>query len=93
MFVLFLSHCFLSFELFIQKHNMHMNKFIIKIITETVSSIVQVSYGAKDGSELMILLPLCPKCWNYRSTAWRLTFDVLRIESSAVCVLGKHHTS
>lgn len=51
MFVLFLSHCFLSFELFIQKHNMHMNKFIIKIITETVSSIVQVSYGAKDGSE------------------------------------------
>lgn len=62
-----------------------MSKFTVKIITETGSPVAQVSYVAEDGSEFMILLPFYPKCWDYRSTLWCPIFEVLGIESNAVC--------
>lgn len=39
-------------------------------------------------SELLIIMPLPPKCWNYCNTTLYLTYVILTVETSILYTLG-----
>lgn len=47
----------------------------------------------EDELELLMLLPVYPRCWNYRCVLLELDDVVLGIECMALCILSNHSTS